>query len=154
MVDLKKVNNACKRELHVVESPFLQASKIPPHTWKTTTDAWNSYHSVPLHPESRHLTTFVTPWGCYRYLVTPQGQKSAGDALNYRYDMITIDVEDYTRMVDDSCLWKVDLEAHIWHVLKFLTLTGNHGIVQNLKKFVFCKKKIDFLGFELMEDGI
>ena len=29
----------------------------------TTLDAHHGYWQVPLAPESRHVTTFITPWG-------------------------------------------------------------------------------------------
>ena len=62
-VDMSALNKVCVRETHHVEPPFQQARSIPPDTWKSVTDAWNGYHSVPLYEEDRHLTTFITPWG-------------------------------------------------------------------------------------------
>ena len=58
VVDLRPVNKATMKQKHTVESPFMQASRIPTHTRKSTLDAWNGYHSVPLHPNSRHFTMF------------------------------------------------------------------------------------------------
>ena len=72
-VDLSPLNKWCRRETHHVRPPFQQARSIPPNTWKSVTDAWNGYHSVPLCKEDRHLTTFITPWGRYRYKVAPKG---------------------------------------------------------------------------------
>ena len=62
-VDLSPLNKHCKRETHNAESPFHLARRIPHNTWKTVTDAWNGYHSVPLRESDRHLTTFITPFG-------------------------------------------------------------------------------------------
>ena len=71
-VDLQHLNRHAVRQTHHVESPFHLAEKVPQNTFKTVTDAWNGYHSVPLHPDDRHLTTFITPWGRYRYKVAPR----------------------------------------------------------------------------------
>ena len=57
-------------------------------TWKTVTDAWNGYHSVPLRESDRKLTTFITPWGRWRYKRLPQGFVSSQDGYNRRYDAI------------------------------------------------------------------
>ena len=46
-VDLSPLNKYCKREPFLCESPFHLARRIPKGTWKTVTDAWNGYHSVP-----------------------------------------------------------------------------------------------------------
>ena len=47
-VDLSPLNKHCKRETFASESPFHLARRVPKYTWKTVTDAWNGYHSVPL----------------------------------------------------------------------------------------------------------
>ena len=47
-VDLSPLNKFFKRETLAMESPFHLACKVPGNTWKTVTDAWNGYHSVPL----------------------------------------------------------------------------------------------------------
>ena len=63
VVDLRPVNAASLRQTHYVEPPYSQARSIPPRTVRFTSDAWNGYHSVPLDPRDRHVTTFITPWG-------------------------------------------------------------------------------------------
>ena len=65
-VDMSSLNKCCFRETHHVKPPFLQARSIPRNTWKSVTDAWNGYHSVPLREEDRYLITFITQWGRYR----------------------------------------------------------------------------------------
>ena len=58
-VDLSPLNKFCKRETFAMESPFHLARRIPMDTWKTVTDAWNGYHSVPLRESDRHLTLIL-----------------------------------------------------------------------------------------------
>ena len=70
-VDLSPLNKHCLREAYPMSSPFELAKGIPPNTWRTVTDAFNGYHSVPLHPDDRHLTTFSTNKGLYRSLRAP-----------------------------------------------------------------------------------
>ena len=77
-VDLSPLNEFCSREPHHVQSPFHQAKSIPPGTFKTVLDAWNGYHSVPIRESDRHLTTFITPFGRFRYRTAPQGFKASG----------------------------------------------------------------------------
>ena len=84
-VDLSPLNKFCQREVYSSESPFFLARRIPKGTWKTVTDAWNGYHSVPLRETDRHLTTFITPFGRWRYTRAPQGYLSSGDGYNKRF---------------------------------------------------------------------
>ena len=92
-VDLQPLNRYATRETHHTPSPFHQARSVPRSTYKTVLDAWNGYHSVPLHEDDRHLTTFLTPWGRYRYRVAPQGYVSSGDGYTRRYDEIVMAAE-------------------------------------------------------------
>ena len=83
-VDLSPLNKHCKRETFPTESPFHLARRVPKGTWKTVSDAWNGYHSVPLRQSDRHLTTFITPFARWRYTRAPQGFLSSGDGYNRR----------------------------------------------------------------------
>ena len=47
-VDLSALIKICQRETFAMEPPFQLARRIPKDTWKSVTDAWNGYHSVPL----------------------------------------------------------------------------------------------------------
>ena len=153
-IDLQALNKHAVRQTHAGETPFHIVSAVPPNTYRTTTDAWNGYHSVPIKEEDRHLTTFITPWGRFRYRTTPQGFLAAMDAYNHRFDLITRDVKDKKRCVDDSILWGDTIEETFHKSCQYLTLTGGAGIIMNPDKFVFCQKKLEFLGFELTEDGV
>ena len=44
--------------------------------------------SVPLHPDDRHYTTFITPWGRYQYCTAPQGNIASGDGYSRYYDEV------------------------------------------------------------------
>ena len=153
-VDMSSLNRHTKRETHHVKPPFQQARLIPPNTWKSVTDAWNGYHSVPLRHEDRWLTTFITEWGRYRYCVAPQGCTASGDGYSRRYDEIISEVERKTKCVDDTALWDTDLESHWWRMLDFVELCGNNGVVLNKDKFQFSEREIDFAGFHVSETGV
>ena len=146
-VDLSRLNKHCTRETHSSESPFHVARRIPPQTWKTVTDAWNGFHSIPLRESDRYLTTFITPFGLWRYKRAVQGFLSSGDGFNRRFDAILSDFERKERVVDDTIHYDTDLEAHWWRTIDLLTITGQSGIVLNPDKFQFAKREVDFAGF-------
>ena len=103
--DMQSLNANATRETHHTQSPFHQARSVPAGMKKTVFDAWNGYHSVALHPDDRHLTTFITPWGRYRYRVALQGYVASGDGYSRRFDEIVSDVPDKTKCIDDTLLW-------------------------------------------------
>ena len=109
-VDLQALNKVAVRQTHLAEPPFQQALAVPKQKTKTIVDAWQGYHSVPLTEEDRQFTTFLTPWGKYRYKTCPQGFIASGDAYNARYDQIIAEFKDKTKYIDDTLLWSDDLE--------------------------------------------
>ncbi|MCP3680923.1 MAG: hypothetical protein GY782_11975, partial [Gammaproteobacteria bacterium] len=153
-VNFQPLNEFSFRQTHHCDSPFRQATSVPENTYKTVLDAWNGYHSVALDPECRHMTTFITDWGRYRYITMPQGYKSAGDAYTERFDRIVNGVRDKTKCVDDSLLWSNTLEEAFYKTCEYLTLTGKNGIIMNPKKFVFGKKEVEFAGFVIGKDTV
>lgn len=153
-VDLSPLNKFCKRETFAAESPFRLARRIPGNTWKTVTDAWNGYHSAPLREADRHLTTFITPFGRWRYCRAPQGFLSSGDGYNRRFDAILSDFERKERCVDDTIIYDEDLEDHWWRTIDFLKTVGDAGIVLNPDKFQFAEHEVDFAGFRITDTSI
>ena len=153
-VDLSPLNKHCKRETHNSESPFHAARRVPKMTWKTVTDAWNGYHSVPLRESDRKLTTFITPWGRWRYKRLPQGFVSSQDGYNRRYDAILADFQGKERIVDDTVFYDESLEEHWWRTIDFLTTVGKAGIILNPKKFQFSQREVDFAGFRITDERL
>ena len=119
-VDLSPLNRYCRREPHSGESPFLLARRVPGGTWKTVSDAWNGYHSVPLRGSDRHLTTFITPFGRYRYKRAPQGFLASGDGYNRRFEAILSEFQRKERCVDDCVFYDTELENHWWRAIDYL----------------------------------
>jgi len=153
-VDLSPLNKFCQRETFATESPFHLARKVPGDTWKTVTDAWNGYHSVPLRESDRHLTTFITPFGRFRYKRAPQGFVSSGDGYNRRFDAILADFVRKERCVDDTIHYDMDLAEHWWRTIDLLRTAGEAGIVLNPQKLQFCQKSVEFAGFRVGESAI
>ena len=87
-VDFQQLNKYALRETHYTQSPFHQARSIPANMKKTVFDCWRGYHSVQLHPDDRHYTTFITHRGRYWHLTAPQGFISSGDGYTRRFDDI------------------------------------------------------------------
>ena len=152
-VDLQSLNSSTRRETHHTPTPFHVVSVVPNHTKKTVIDAWNGYHSVKLDPESRDATTFITEWGRYRYLCAPQGFHASNDGYTKRFDDITCGFPRVTRIVDDSLLWDPDIAQSFWHVIDYIKLCGEKGVIFNPEKFHFGDDTVEFAGFDITPTG-
>ena len=153
-VDLQALNKFATRETHHTQAPFLQARNVPANTFKTVFDAWNGYHSVPICEEDRHLTTFITPWGRYRYCSAPQGYIASGDGYSRRYDEIVAEVPNKSKCIDDTILWSNNIEQSFHQAVNWLDICGQNGIILNPQKFKFAQETVEFAGFEITNDCI
>ena len=95
VIDYTQINKHAPRQTHHTKSPYQIAASIPGNKVKSVLDNWHGYHSVPIDPQDRHLTTFLTPYGRYQYRTTPQGLISAGDGYTQRMDLITEGTKDF-----------------------------------------------------------
>ncbi|XP_072168844.1 uncharacterized protein [Diadema setosum] len=120
-VDLQALNAHATRETHHTPSPFIQARSVPHGKKKTVLDAWNGYHSVPLCPEDRHLTTFITPWG------TATRQPLKG--------ILPLEMD--------------TPGGQFFQAVEWLDICGRNGITLNPKKFTFGADVMEFTGFEI-----
>ena len=153
-VDLQPLNAHATRETHHTPSPFHQARSVPRGKKKTVLDAWNGYHSVPIREEDRHLTTFITPWGRYRYRTAPQGYIASGDGYTRRYDELVAEIPNKTKCVDDVLLWSDSIEDSFFQAVDWLDLCGKHGIILNPSKFALAEDTVEFAGFEITPDSV
>lgn len=104
------------------------------------TDAWNGFHSVPLR-DDRHLTTFITPFGRYRYKRLPQGFLSSDDGYNRRLDAVLADFQRKERVVEDTLHHDIELEDHWRRKIDLLSFLGEAGIILNIiLKFQFAQR--------------
>ena len=153
-MDLQPQNRHSVRQTHHVQSPFHLAVQVPQKTVKTVTDAWNGYHSVPIREEDRHITTFITPWGRYRYRVAPQGFLASGDAYNQRFDAIIANFANKVKCVDDTCMWADSIQAAFFQTCEWLDLCARNGITLNPKKFQFAQDAVEFAGLVITPTNI
>ena len=154
VVDYTSLNKHAPRQTHHTESPWSIVSSVPPNKVKSVLDCWHGYHSVPLHPADRHLTTFITPYGRYRYKTCPQGLISAGDAYTQRKSEMMEGFENQKTCVDDTILYDDTIEQNFYRVCQFLETAARGGCTFNPKKFQFGSSDVNFLGFLVTKDGI
>ena len=62
--------------------------------------------------------------------------------------------KDKTKCIDDTLLWRENLEQSFFRTCEYLTLCSNAGIVFNLKKFQLGQQEVDFLGLRITMNSI
>ena len=148
-VDYQKLNANFLRETHHTHTPFNLVSGIPQFTFKTVADAHNGFHQSKLDTPSSKLTTFVTPWGRYRYKRTPMGLCSSTDAYTRRFDDAIEHIPRKLKCVDDVLLYSHSVESALQQAYQFLKTCEEKGITLNPNKFKFCRREVEFVGYNV-----
>ena len=151
-VDFKKLNDQVKSPAHPVKTARDVVPGIGSAKYFSKLDARHGYLQVPLTESAKETTTFITPYGRYRYLRNPQGLISAGDEFNWRTDAAFAELPNFVKIVDDCLVHDTDLETHLSHICAVLTRAREHGITLSAKKFVFGAESVYFCGYQVSED--
>ncbi|UYV63017.1 K02A2.6-like [Cordylochernes scorpioides] len=153
-VDLTGLNKYVRRPAYPVRVPREVVARIPPGMqFFSTLDALHGYWQVPLDEKSKKLTTFITPWGNYRYCRNVMGLCSAGDEHNRRGDEALFGIQNVEKVVEDIIIFDSDYKTHVQRVRQVISRCQEHGITLNQKKFVFAQPEVDWCGFRINSSG-
>ena len=117
-------------------------------------DMTMGYHQLTLHPASRTIATFSTPWGNMRPKRLIFGAKSSQDAFNEVIYRIFGDIEGCLNQRDDILIGAKTKEEHDIILEKVLQRAADYGITFSPEKCQFGAKEIDFYGYKFSEDGL
>ena len=152
-VDLRKLNDQVCRPAHPVCTPRDALASVSHGKYFSKLDARHGYWQIPLSDTAKPLTTFITPWGRYRYCRNPQGLVSAGDVFNQRTDAAFSGLTHFVKVVDDGLVYDDDFNTHVTHVRDVLQRARSHGITLSADKFVFGADEVQFCGYIVNSDG-
>lgn len=154
-VDLSHLNKFVKRERYQSDSPAQAVADIATDSAKifTKLDALKGYHQCPLDEDSQLLTTFITPYGRFKYLRAPYGISSISEHYNRRMDEAFAGLLGYRRIVDDVVIYDSNEDEHADHVRQFLQRCTDKKIALNKEKCAFSQEEVTFAGFTLSANG-
>lgn len=124
--------------------------------WMSSMDFTASYWQIPIAPSSQKYTGFIYRGISYVYLRTPFGLKNSAAALiQCLDDVINKQLYDCSIVyVDDVVLFASTFEEHLEHLETFFKLLLENHLQLNFEKSHFCRKRVDFLGYQLTTKGL
>ena len=154
-VDLSHLNRFVRREQYQSSTPAQAVADIAATKAKffTVLDAMKGYHQCPLDPDSQLLTTFITPFGRFKYLRAPYGICSISEHYDRRMTEAFVGLTGFRRVVDDIIIYDDNELQHVTHVRQFLQRCADKHIALNPEKCKFSQNKVTFAGFSLSADG-
>ncbi len=153
-IDLSKINKYVQRPYHPMISPK-DAVELPTEAqWFASMDAKSGYWQIALDEESQELTTFITPFGRFKFLRAPMGLSSTQDEFCRRTDEALMDLSQFRKVVDDILVYGKTKQDLLDHVLQVLERCREKSISLNPKKFKFGLQEIQYVGYIVGKDGI
>ena len=154
-VDFSKLNKYVLREYYRSCSPAEAVANISDQQCKffTMFDALKGYHQCPLDDASQLLTTFITPFGRYKFLRAPFGICSISEHYNRRMDEAFSGLTNYRKVVDDVLIFDCNFDSHLSRVRRFLKRCEELHISLKKEKFKFARASVKFAGYEVSQDG-
>ena len=148
-IDLSRLNRYVRRERYQSQTPAQAVTDIAAENAKifTKLDATKGYHQCPLDEESQLLTTFITPFGRFKYLRAPYGISSIAEHYNRRMDEAFAGLTGFRRIVDDVVIFNNNIKQHADHVRQFLWRCKEKHITLNIKKWQYAQTEVDLAVF-------
>ena len=98
--------------------------------------------SVSFDQESQILTTFITPFGRYKYLRAPYGISLISEHYNCRMSKAFRGLSGFRYVVDDFVIYDSNITDHISHVQQFLQRCKENNIALNTDNASFSNSKL------------
>ena len=153
-VDLKALNESVLREVYPIPTVDEALAQCSGAKVFSKLDANSGFWQIPLAPESRPLTTFITPFGRYCFNKLPFGISSATELFQKRMNKILEGIEGVICLVDDVLIYGKTQAEHDERVRQCLQRIREANVTLNSAKCVFNKSSIKFLGHIVSADGI
>ncbi|UYV76696.1 K02A2.6-like, partial [Cordylochernes scorpioides] len=153
-VDLSILNQNSLRGIHPIPVVEHTLAQLKGAKLFTKLDANRGFWQIPLSSESSALTTFITPFGRFRFKRLPFGISSAPEIFQKRMGQILEGLEGTLCHMDDSLVYGSCQEEHDKILETVLTRLSKAGLTLNKDKCKFAVTTIKFLGHQIDPNGI
>ena len=153
-VDLTKLNESVLRETYPLPKIKNMLAQIKESKYLTKLDCNSGFWQEKLEPDSRLLTTFITPFGRFCFNCMPFGIKSAPEHYQRKMIQILEGLDGHISIIDDMLIHGKTQKEHDERVRAVLKKLNEAGATLNPEKCEFSKREVKFAGHLMSEDGI
>ena len=117
-------------------------------------DLSSGYWHIELDEESSRLTSFMTPFGRYRWLRLPFGLSVSAEIFQRNLIEALRDLPGVLCIADDVIIHGSNQEEHDARLSSFLSRCNEMGIMLNKQKFEHATDSICFMGHRITSKGL
>ena len=146
-IDYRKLNRVCYFDPMPTALPECLYSKLSSDSVFSKLDLSKGYWQIPIKPEDRDKTTFVTPEnGMFRFKVVPFGLVTSGASCNRLMHMLLQGIEQVDSYVDDLLAHTKDWSSHLRVLRQLFQALREANLAVRPSKCMFGFEKVEFLG--------
>lgn len=155
VVDFRPINSLTPQDAYPLPSIPELLNTAPGHKWYIKFDVDSAFHLIPVAPEDRHKTAFVTSLGLYQWTCMPFGLKNAPATFQRMIDSILSPVRHFCRaFMDDGIVWSDTREELVQRFRQVLHIIRQAGLRLKLKKCEFFQPSVHYLGHIIGQHGV
>ena len=153
-VDFKRLDNAVRRQQFMLPNLDDIAPKLANSLVFSSLDTSSGFFQIPLEESSSALTTFITPFGRFRFKRIPMGITSSPEIFQKKMSELLAGHEGCDVIMDDILIYGKDEEEHDARLEKVLKTIQASGLRLNKEKCHIKKKQLIYFGHLVGADGI
>lgn len=153
-LDPRDLNKCIEREYFEIPSLEEICSKLSGKKYFSVIDFKDGFYQVKLDDASSVLTTFATPFGCYKFLRLPFGLNIAPEYFQKANFKNFGDIENLIIYFDDLLIASDTLEEHDNTLKKVLERARERGVKFNKNKFQFRQTEVKYIGHIFNDKGM
>lgn len=154
-LDLRQVNRAILKEDFPIPTIEELLSRVKGSKIFSTIDLTMAFHQVEVDEESSKLTTFITPWGLFRYKRLVFGIHTATETFQRIMKTIVFkDCEGVETFIDDIMVHASNEEMMEIRMKKVMKKVEDFNICLNKEKCILNAKEINYMGLIISGEGI
>ena len=145
-VDMRMPNKAIKRVRYPIPTLNEISIELNGARFFSKLDLTQAYHQLPLHEDSRYITTFNTHVGLYRYTRLNYGTNAAMEIFQHVLQQNLQGIQGVLNLADDIFVFGKTRREHDAALRNCLERLQERGLTLNPRKCTFLKSSINFFG--------
>ena len=158
VVDFTSLNRVTEADTFPVGDIQSNLTRLAKSKYYSLLDSQGAYHCVPIHPDDRYKTAFITPYNTFAFKYMPMGMAAAGATFCRLNQLILgkagITAEETLTYIDDLLVLGTDFTAHLQNLFKTVKAFSEAGLLLNPKKCDFFKTEAKYLGYLINVHGV
>src|SRR5258705_5974241 len=155
-VDYRKLNQSMIKDVYPMPRIDDLISYLSGAKFYSTLDLFSGYYQQAMDEDSKHLTTFITHQGTYKFEVLPFGVKNGPSSFSRLMDCVLAGLR-YGSVVcylDDLIVWGKDFPEHLDRLHTVLDRLGQVGMSLKPSKCKFGYSQVKVLGHIVDANGV